>query len=134
MVFKKIDYLQWISAIVVFIFFMFLFQFFLPLSMVEKVDGDSLKERRVMILVEISRIYQKKSVVWILVKMLSLSPPKFLIKFQREKGVVINVTFDGSTTIVRFGNRKPQLALLACESNPVLNSLLNQFHCGFSFD
>ncbi|KAI3729260.1 hypothetical protein L6452_17913 [Arctium lappa] len=65
--------------------------------------------------------------------MLSLSPPKFLIKFQREKGVVINVTFDGSTTIVRFGNRKPQLALLACESNHVLNSLFNQFHCGFSF-
>ncbi|KVH91086.1 hypothetical protein Ccrd_006880 [Cynara cardunculus var. scolymus] len=113
MVFKKIDYLQWISAIAVFIFFMFLFQLFLPLSMVEKTDGDFLKGREEddgsggnlkNLLKEIGGLDFGEDVKFV--------PTKFLIKFQREKGVVNNVTFDGSRTVMRFGNRKPQLALV----------------------
>ncbi|KAI3693411.1 hypothetical protein L6452_33246 [Arctium lappa] len=114
MVFKKIDYLQWISAIAVFIFFMFLFQLFLPLSMVEKADGDFLKEREEVgddsggnlkdLLKEIGGLDFGEDVKFV--------PTKYLMKFQREKGGVNNVSFDGSRTVVRFGNRKAQIALV----------------------
>lgn len=111
MILKKIDYLQWISALAVFIFFMFLFQLFLPLSMVDKSDGDFLKERVddnidvdfKNLLKEIGGLDFGEDVKFM--------PTKLLTKFQSEK--IINASFGGSRTVMRFGNRKPQLALVS---------------------
>ncbi|KAI3829257.1 hypothetical protein L1987_03376 [Smallanthus sonchifolius] len=99
MILKKIDYLQWISALAVFIFFMFLFQLFLPLSMV---DGDFLKQREGGDLFkQIAGLDFGEDV--------KFGPTKLSTKFQRQK--TNNVSFAASRTVTRFGNRKPKLAL-----------------------
>ncbi|KAK9068327.1 hypothetical protein SSX86_012438 [Deinandra increscens subsp. villosa] len=109
MILKKIDYFQWISALAVFIFFMFLFQLFLPLSMEE--DADFLKQREagadygIDLLKEIGGLDFGEDV--------KIGPTNLLMKFQREKANADtnnNGSF-GSTTVKRFGNRKPLLAL-----------------------
>ncbi|KAL8260766.1 hypothetical protein R6Q59_024815 [Mikania micrantha] len=99
MLLKKVDYLQWISALAVFIFFMFLFQLFLPLSMV---DGDFLKQREDEdLLKEISGLDFGEDV--------KSGPTRLSMEFQRQKS--LNASFRGSRTVTRFGNRKPRLAL-----------------------
>lgn len=109
MILKKIDYLQWVSALAVFIFFVFLFQLFLPLSMVDnKNDGDFLKIRDndfdfKNLIEEINDLDFGEDVKFM--------PTKLMMKFQREK--IHNVTFAGSRTVTRFGYRKPQLALVS---------------------
>ncbi|XP_076934228.1 uncharacterized protein LOC143600416 [Bidens hawaiensis] len=104
---KKIDYLQWVSALAVFIFFMFLFQLFLPLSNDDffKQDDDHLDVKD--LLKEIGALDFGQDVV-------NFLPTKCLIKFLTEKkNNNINDSFGGSRlTVTRFGNRKPQLALV----------------------
>ncbi|KAL9999469.1 putative glycosyl transferase, family 1 [Helianthus debilis subsp. tardiflorus] len=103
LILKKIDYLQWISALAVFIFFMFLFQLFLPLS---TVNDDFLKqnidEGLHDLFKEISTLDFGEDVKFV--------PTRLSTKFLREKGS--NVSFGGSRTVTRFGNRKVQLALV----------------------
>ncbi|KAI3701268.1 hypothetical protein L2E82_45919 [Cichorium intybus] len=106
--FKKIDSLQWVSALCVFVFFMFLVQMFLPLSMVDKADGDFLKRDDdsagdfINLLKQIGGLDFGEDVKFV--------PTKLLMKFQREK--TNNVSFGDSRTVARFANRKPQLALV----------------------
>nr|XP_043627238.1 uncharacterized protein LOC122598816 [Erigeron canadensis] len=85
---KKIDYLQWISALAVFIFFIFLFQLFLPLSK-EIDDGDFF--------------------------FLKQDNNNLLLKKNDGLGFGENVKFmptNKNTTNNTFGNRKPLLALV----------------------
>ncbi|XP_023751980.2 uncharacterized protein LOC111900339 isoform X1 [Lactuca sativa] len=104
--FKKIDYLQWVSALAVFIFFMFLVQMFLPLSMVDKADGDFLKREAdsdfINLLKQIGDLDFGEDVKFM--------PTKLMMKFRREE--MNNASFGGSRTLARFPNRKPQLALV----------------------
>ncbi|KAI3703180.1 hypothetical protein L1987_73076 [Smallanthus sonchifolius] len=96
MILKKIDYLQWISALAVFIFFMFLFQLFLPLSMV---DGDFLKQTE-------GEDLFKQIAALDFGEDVRFGPTKLSMKFQREK-----TNNAASRTVTTFGNRKPKLAL-----------------------
>ncbi|XP_071691095.1 uncharacterized protein [Rutidosis leptorrhynchoides] len=122
MILKKINYLQWISALAVFIFFMFLFQLFLPLSMEDKAGGEFLKGRDDNIidvdfknlLNEISGLDFGEDVKFM--------PTNLLMKFQSEKNK--NVSFGGSRTVMRFGNRKPQLALVFADLLPDSQQIL----------
>ncbi|KAK1418660.1 hypothetical protein QVD17_27805 [Tagetes erecta] len=104
MILKKINYLQWISALAVFIFFMFLFQLFLPLN---NADDGFLKQREDDgdddLLKEIAGLDFGEDVV-------KFGPTKLSMKFLREKSY--NVSVGGLRTVTRFGNRKPQLALV----------------------
>lgn len=111
MVLKKLDYLQWICAVAVFIFFMFVFQMFLPLSSVEKDSGDFLKQKEdnfgddlTNFLKEIGGLDFGEGV--------KFEPTKLLLKFHRENRGVNNVSFGTSRKVVRFGHRKPQLAFV----------------------
>ncbi|KAI3719500.1 hypothetical protein L6452_20400 [Arctium lappa] len=113
MVLKKLDYLQWICAVAVFIFFMFVFQMLLPLSTVEKDGVDFLKQKEdnlgvggelKNLLKEIGGLDFGEGV--------KFEPTKLLLKFQRDNGDVNNVGFGGSRRVVRFGHRKPQLAFV----------------------
>lgn len=112
MVLKKLDYLQWICAVAVFIFFMFVFQMFLPLSSVEKDSGDFLKQKEdnfgddlTNFLKEIGGLDFGEGV--------KFEPTKLLLKFHRENRGVNNVSFGTSRKVVRFGHRKPQLAFVS---------------------
>ncbi|XP_076903465.1 uncharacterized protein LOC143558524 [Bidens hawaiensis] len=95
---KKIDYLQWVSVLAVFIFFMFLFQLFLPLS-----DDDFfIQDHHFDIQQQIAALDFGQDV-----------PTNCLIKFLTEEKNNINVSFAGSKlTLTRFGNRMPNLALV----------------------
>ncbi|XP_059651310.1 uncharacterized protein LOC132298944 isoform X2 [Cornus florida] len=96
--FKKIDYLQWICTVAVFSFFVILFQMFLPGSVIEN-SGNFLKERDTVygdltFLKDIGGLEFGEDI--------RFEPSKLLAKFQKEAKQV-NVS---------FGYRKPQLALV----------------------
>ncbi|KAJ9556009.1 hypothetical protein OSB04_010623 [Centaurea solstitialis] len=122
MVLKKIDYLQWISAIAVFIFFMFLFQLFLPLSMVEKSDGDFLKGREdggdlKDLVKEIGGFDFGEDVV-------EFVHTKRLMKFQREKKVFADLLVDQQqimmvTVAVALRAAGYELEIFSLEDGPV---------------
>ncbi|CAK9180093.1 unnamed protein product [Ilex paraguariensis] len=101
--FKKIDYLQWICTVAVFLFFVVLFQMFLPGSVMEK-SGNSLKESQIIsgdltLLREIGGLDYGDNI--------KFEPSKLLAKFQKE----VNGS-SASRRGVRFGYRKPKLALV----------------------
>ena len=105
--FKKIDYLQWICTVAVFFFFVVLFQMFLPGSVMENsVNSLKLRERvseDFSFLKEIGGLDFGEDI--------KFEPSKLLTKFQKEaKEVNVSLT---SRRGVRFGYRKPQLALVS---------------------
>ena len=112
MVLKKLDYLQWICAVAVFIFFMFVFQMFLPLSTVEKDSGGFLKQKEDSFGGELKN-FLKEIGGLDFGEGVKFEPTKLLLKFQRENRGVNNVSFGGSQKVVRFGHRKPQLAFVS---------------------
>ncbi|XP_057462589.1 uncharacterized protein LOC130752763 isoform X3 [Actinidia eriantha] len=106
--FKKIDYLQWICTIAVFFFFVGLFQMLLPGSVMEKSDnswrgrGGASGELKFWKEIGGGFLDFGEDIKFVKTNLLS--------KFQRESNEV-NMSSD-SRRVVRFGHRKPQLALV----------------------
>ncbi|KAF7139562.1 hypothetical protein RHSIM_Rhsim07G0008900 [Rhododendron simsii] len=102
--FKRIDYLQWVCTVAVFFFFVALFQIFLPSSFRENSEnsgrgGEVVYSGDLMLLKEIGGLDFGEDIM--------LDASKLLVKFQKESNEV-NVSSRG----VRFGYRKPKLALV----------------------
>ncbi|KAI3444470.1 hypothetical protein Pfo_001135 [Paulownia fortunei] len=109
--FKKIDYLQLICAVAVFFFFIFLFQmFFLPGSVMDaerKFDKthDILRKNGEGNIRDLSFLKE-----WDFGEDVKFEPLKILAKFQKDvKDVNESVA---SRKVIRFGYRKPKLALV----------------------
>ncbi|PSS24241.1 Phosphatidyl-myo-inositol mannosyltransferase [Actinidia chinensis var. chinensis] len=105
--FKKIDYLQWICTVAVFFFFVGLFQMLLPGSVMEKSDtwsgrGDPSGDLKFW--KEIGGGFLDFG------EDIKFEATNLLSKFQKESNEV-NMSSD-SRRGVRFGHRKPQLALV----------------------
>nr|GEW69353.1 glycosyl transferase, family 1 [Tanacetum cinerariifolium] len=98
---KKIDYLQWVSALAVFIFFMFLVQLFLPLDKVD-IRKDEVGQFEFDFLVSeiVGGLDFGEDLKFV------VGPTKFSMKFRR--GGNVNVSRSG----VRFGNRKVKLGMV----------------------
>ncbi|MFS8027277.1 putative glycosyl transferase, family 1 [Helianthus anomalus] len=115
MVVKKLDYLQWICAVAVFIFFVFVFQMFLPLSTMEKAGEGFLKQKDDDTFDgELKNLFQEFSGLDF-GEGVKFEPTRLLLKFQRgnkDFNDFNNLSFEGSRKVVRFGHRKPQLAFV----------------------
>ncbi|KAM7476476.1 hypothetical protein LguiB_023719 [Lonicera macranthoides] len=105
--FKKIDYLQWICTVAVFLSFVVIFQMFLPGSMMEKSEN-LLKDREVIVSRDINFLKEIGELDF--GEDIKFEPSKLLAKFQQEAKEV-NMSF-GSRRGVRFGYKKPRLALV----------------------
>ncbi|XP_076910531.1 uncharacterized protein LOC143568206 [Bidens hawaiensis] len=103
MVLKKLDYLQWICAVAVFILFMFVFQMFLPLSTLEKAGGGFLKLKDDNFDKDLKSLFQEISGLDF-GEGVKFEPIRLLAKFQGEN--------KNSRKVVRFGHKKPQLAFV----------------------
>lgn len=106
--FKKIDYLQWICTVAVFLSFVVIFQMFLPGSVMEKSE-DFLKDREVVVSGDLNFLKEIGELDF--GEDIKFEPSKLLAKFQQEAKEV-NMSF-GSRRGVRFGYKKPQLALVS---------------------
>ncbi|KAI3818540.1 hypothetical protein L1987_12350 [Smallanthus sonchifolius] len=111
MVLKKLDYLQWVCAVAVFIVFMFVFQLFLPLSIVEKAGGDFLKQKEGEFEGDLKNFFQEIGGLDF-GEGVKFEPTRILLKFQGGNKDVDNLSFGSSRKVVRFGYRKPQLAFV----------------------
>ncbi|KAF2291193.1 hypothetical protein GH714_020600 [Hevea brasiliensis] len=103
---KKLDYLQWICTVAVFLFFVVLFQMFLPGSVIEK----SQDSRKQLDMVYGDLLYLKDMGTLDFGEDIKLEPSKLMEKFQKEAREV-NLSSSFNRTQHRFGYRKPQLAL-----------------------
>lgn len=108
--FKKIDYLQWICTVAVFLFFVVLFQMFLPGSVMEKA-ADFGEVHEVEGIEDLSFL---KGLIGgggedVVPKFEALS---LLGKFKKEGGGVEDNGTVGSRKVVRFGYRRPKIALV----------------------
>lgn len=96
-IFKKLDYLQWVCAVAVFFFFILLYQMFLPGLVIEKSGGS------VMAWQMIDGLDFGEGI--------EFEPKRVLTKFKKDVRVV-NVP-DFSTRGLRFGIRKPLIAVVS---------------------
>lgn len=103
--FKKIDYLQWVCTVAVFFFFVVLFQMLLPGSITEK-SGDLLSQSRQIVDGDLT--FLKEMGVLDFGQDIKFEPSKILAKFQKEG----NGSY-GVQKGLRFGLRKPQLAMVS---------------------
>nr|XP_043624428.1 uncharacterized protein LOC122595998 [Erigeron canadensis] len=106
MVLKKLDYLQWICGVAVFIFFMFVFQMFLP---VEK--ADFLEQKDDNFDMDMMKFFQDFGGLDF-GEGVKFEPTKLLLKFQKEYKNAENLAFGDSIKLVRFGLRNPKLAFV----------------------
>ncbi|GAB4861658.1 hypothetical protein Ancab_036910 [Ancistrocladus abbreviatus] len=104
--FKKLGYLQWICTIVVFSIFLLLFQAFLPGSVMERPENSS-KDGK---LISGDLLYLKDMGGLEFGEDIRFEPTRVLAKYQKE-AKEMNMSY-GSRSVVRFGYRKPQLALV----------------------
>ncbi|KAH9625223.1 hypothetical protein KSS87_019919 [Heliosperma pusillum] len=105
---KRLGYLQWISTIVVFSLLLVVFQAFLPGSIDEK-PGNSSNYN--LGLVESDHMYLNKVIEELdFGDDLRFGPTKLLVKFKKE-AAELNQSFVSETRI-RFGYRKPKLAMV----------------------
>ncbi|XP_043812636.1 uncharacterized protein LOC110615186 isoform X3 [Manihot esculenta] len=104
---KKLDYLQWICMVAVFLFFVVIFQMFLPGSVIEK-SQDSIK---LLDMVSGDLLYLKQMGSFDFGEDIKFEPLKLMEKFEKEAREV-NVSSTFNITQHRFGYRKPQLALV----------------------
>ncbi|KAJ6686492.1 GLYCOSYL TRANSFERASE FAMILY 1 PROTEIN [Salix purpurea] len=112
LLFKKLDYIQWICTVAVFLFFVVLFQMFLPGSVVEKSElgfspwrGVELINKDLLYLKEVGGLDFGEGI--------KFEPLKLLQKFQKENREM-NMSFTNGT-LSRFPYRKPQLALVLAD-------------------
>lgn len=107
LLFKKIDYLQWICTVGVFFFFVVVFQMLLPGSLVEKSEnfsrGSEVGSGDLELLKELGGLDFGEDV--------KFEPSKLLHKFKHENGAD-NGT-DGSSRTSSFAYRKPKLGLVS---------------------
>ncbi|KAL1198121.1 hypothetical protein V5N11_001206 [Cardamine amara subsp. amara] len=105
---KRIDYFQWICTIGVFFFFAVLFQMFLPGLVIDKSDKPwSSKE----ILPPDLIVFKEKGFLDF-GDDVRFEPTKLLMKFQREANGFNFTSSSLNTTLQRFGFRKPKLAMV----------------------
>nr|KJB24631.1 hypothetical protein B456_004G154300 [Gossypium raimondii] len=110
LLFKKLDYLQWICTVAVFLFFVVFFQMFLPGSVMDKSQGSFLDDKD-SVFGELS--YLKEMGGLDFGEDIRLEPCKLLEKFQRENKLVNLDSSSGfNRSQHRFHYRKPQLALV----------------------
>ncbi|KAE9605364.1 hypothetical protein Lal_00024805 [Lupinus albus] len=114
LMFKKLDYIQWICTVVVFLCLVVVFQMFLPISVVEK-SGDSFRAVR-MRSGNVSHYKDIKNYVLDIENYAldigedAIFVPKISEKFRRrDVGMDMNLL---NHTVLHFGYRKPQLALV----------------------
>ncbi|GAV75395.1 Glycos_transf_1 domain-containing protein [Cephalotus follicularis] len=103
LLFKKLDYLQWISTVLVFLFFLVWFPMFLPGLVMDKSHANDVDYGNLMHLKEIGGFDFGEDIVF--------EPSMLLEKFHRE-AVEFNLSASFNGTRRRFGYRKPQLALV----------------------
>ncbi|KAK7274270.1 hypothetical protein RIF29_15353 [Crotalaria pallida] len=103
LLFKKLDYIQWICTVVVFLCLVVVFQMFLPISVVEK-SRDSFGAVR-MRSGNVSHYKDIENYVLDIGED-AVFIPKILEKFSRRDVNLFN------QTVLHFGYRKPQLALV----------------------
>ncbi|KAG7990513.1 hypothetical protein I3843_02G029600 [Carya illinoinensis] len=108
LLFKKLDYLLWICTMVVFLFFVVLFQMFLPGSMVEK-SGASFENEMEVSYGDLNIL--KEMGVFEFGEDVRFEPTKLLEKFQKEARAANLHSSAFNRTLLRFGYRKPRLAL-----------------------
>ncbi|KAI3808774.1 hypothetical protein L1987_24735 [Smallanthus sonchifolius] len=104
---------------------------FLPLSTVEKAGTGFLKQKDSNFEGELKNFFQEISGLDF-GEGVKFVPTKLLLRFQREHKDFNNLSFGGSRKVVRFGHRKPQLALVSIfteflcflSNSQVLNDLL----------
>lgn len=104
---RKLDYLQWICTVAVFLFFVVLFQMFLPGSVMDKTRIKLRDE-------EFSSnefLFPKEFGLLDFGDDIRFEPSKLLAKFQKEAREA-NFSHAFNRTRQRFGNRSPQLALV----------------------
>lgn len=105
--FKKIDYFQWVCTVAVFFFFVVLFQMLLPGSITEK-SGDLLRQSGQVVDGDLTLL--KEMGVLDFGEDIKFEPSKILAKF--EKDVREGNGSYGVQKGVRFGLRKPKLAMV----------------------
>ena len=111
LLFKKLDYLQWICTVVVFLFFVVFFQMYLPVSVMDK-SQESLLDDKDVVFGELR--YLKEMGGLDFGEDIRLEPSKLLEKFQREnKEVYLHSSSGFNRSQHRFQYRKPQLALVS---------------------
>lgn len=104
---KKLDYLQWICTVAVFLFFVVLFQMFLPGSVIEK-SGNTIRDGDFS---STELLFLKEFGLLDFGEDIRFEPNKLLEKFQKEaREAKFSSAFN--TTLQRFGNRSPQVALV----------------------
>ena len=105
--FKKLDYVQWICTVGVFLFFVVLFQMYLPGSVIERsiktLKDEELSSGDLMYLNEYGILDFGEDVIF--------EPLKILEKFKKETREV-NPSNAFNRTRLRYPHRKPQLALV----------------------
>ncbi|PON49606.1 Glycosyl transferase [Parasponia andersonii] len=105
--FKKLDYVQWICTVGVFLFFVVLFQMYLPGSVIEKsiktLQDEELSSGDLMYLNEYGMLDFGEDI--------RFEPSKILDKFKKENREV-NLSNAFNRTLLRYPHRKPQLALV----------------------
>ncbi|XP_021887787.1 uncharacterized protein LOC110807078 isoform X1 [Carica papaya] len=107
LLFKKLDYLQWICTVAVFLFFVVVFQMFLPGSVMDK----SAESWGRMEMVSEDLMYLKEMGILDFGSDIKFEPSKILGKIQGEVRRT-NLTSNFNRTRQHFGYRKPQLALV----------------------
>ncbi|KAE8685128.1 putative UDP-rhamnose:rhamnosyltransferase 1-like isoform 1 [Hibiscus syriacus] len=110
LLFKKLDYLQWVCTVAVFLFFVVFFQMFLPGSVMDK-SQDSFLDDKDSVFGELR--YLKDMGGLDFGEDIRLEPSKLLEKFQRENKLVnLESSSAFNRSQHRFQYRKPQLALV----------------------
>ncbi|XP_047153515.1 uncharacterized protein LOC124825022 [Vigna umbellata] len=109
LLFKKLDYLQWICTVVVFLCLVVVFQMFLPGSVVENSDDESLKAVRM----RSDNLFHYGEIQKVVLDIGedALLLPMILEKFRRGGGEGMDAGLFNHTA-QHFGYRKPQLALV----------------------
>ncbi|GKU96742.1 hypothetical protein SLEP1_g9944 [Rubroshorea leprosula] len=108
--FKRLDYVQWICSVLVFLVFVTFFQTFLPGSVVEKFKEDSVEDVEV-----IPENFRRLKEIggFDFGEDIRIEPTKLLEKFKREGSEVhLSSSSSFNRSQHRFEYRKPQLALV----------------------
>lgn len=109
--FKKLDYFLWICTVAVFLFFVVIFQMFLPGSVMDE-SQDSLQD---FDKVPADFLFLKEMGLLDFGEEVTFKPLKLMEKFQTEDKD-LNLTSVFHRKLHRFGYRKPQLALVSSPS------------------